>query len=677
MVSVWACDDDKDDNEGGSCTAGATQCTNDGKLQVCVNGSWGPSTNCGSDKVCKVVDNIAKCVAAGTPECTDGQKQCTADGIPQICAGGKWTTLAACESDKTCKGGNCLAEGQECVDNDKQCSNDGIPQLCTGGKWANQTACDADKTCDKGDCVAKGGQTGDDPKEGDACDKSTFKKVCSKDGNYVFDCGSESTIFKKACEECTINASTNRYECKDNRADCTASSTEACKGACSSDNKTGYYWSQGLKTVDCSAKSDCTVNGSRVECGTTSTTCDNPVTTGGNVGDCCDKNTYQQTCTNSNANALVCWDGKVTQWTCANNNCAPNTEKPLQVTCEKGSTQTTCDNPVTTGGSEGDCCDRNTYQQSCINSNANALVCWDGKVTKWTCANNNCAPNSEKPLQVSCEKGSSSTTCENTVTTGGNEGDCCDRDTYQQTCINSGANALVCWDGKVTKWTCANSECSANTEKPLQVVCQKGGSSTNDKANPNNEDRTKDAACNETTYFGACSDDWTKRYYCKDGKIVETACNTGSVCDPTSLGNNSSKCKTNTSDLPECAKSENATCTTCQNVCDGLNGYYCDTKNGNVIRKKACSSSCIVEGNSVKCDSECNGTNVTTGGKVGDCCDPDTYKPTGCDTALRCNSAGVVVKWTCPSAKEPTKTKCAYDPNDTTYKGGTFSCVAP
>jgi hypothetical protein len=108
-----------------------------------------------------------------------------------------------------------------------------------------------------------------------------------------------------------------------------------------------------------------------------------------------------------------------------------------------------------------------------------------------------------------------------------------------------------------------------------------------------------------------------------------------------------------------------------------LNGYYCDTTAG-VIRKKVCQTSCAIVSNSVKCDETCSGTNVTTGRNVGDCCSSDTYQPTGCDTALRCNSKGVVVKWTCPSYSEPTKTECAFDPNDTAqYAGGKFSCVEP
>ena len=186
-------------------------------------------------------------------------------------------------------------------------------------------------------------------------------------------------------------------------------------------------------------------------------TCKNYVEEGGKTGNVCSSDVYKQTCINGGANALVCRNDKVTQLDCAGGceDAGYDPAKPLQVKC------------LEMGGNPGDVCDRNSYTQTCINGGANALVCWNDKVTQWNCAGGclDAGYDPAKPLQVKC------------LEMGGNPGDVCDRNSYTQTCINGGANALVCWNDKVTQWNCAGGCLDAGYDpaKPLQVKCPKTG----------------------------------------------------------------------------------------------------------------------------------------------------------------------------------------------------------
>ena len=191
------------------------------------------------------------------------------------------------------------------------------------------------------------------------------------------------------------------------------------------------------------------------------------------VGSPCDKSTFQQVCINGGANALVCWNDVVTKWNCANNDCKANADKPLQVICAKGEskpTETKCTGEkVPTGGEEGACCDAATYQVSCINENANALICAKGAVKKWTCKDNICSVGSDN--KVKCDNpngtgGGSGTGDTEPGTTqcngdpkesGGAVGDCCNKDKYAPDCTgmlrcsNGVIKAISCKDGKSCK----------------------------------------------------------------------------------------------------------------------------------------------------------------------------------------------------------------------------------
>ena len=366
---------------------------------------------------------VSTCCAFGCSDddsdsCKTGEKRCDGNNA-QICVNGNWSKGTPCADgcdkatgvckEKAPSTGACKTAGE------KRCSGKQL-QECKDGNWSKLEDCK--DSCDEATKACKDGGSGTIPEVGSPCDKSTFQQVCINGGANALVCWNDVVT---------------KWNCANN--DCKANAEKPLQVIC--------------------AKGD-----------TQPTTCTGEkVTTGGAVGTCCDKDTYQQTCIDGNAHALVCWDGAVTQWNCANNQCSANTEKPLQVVCAKGEskpTETTCTGEkVTTGGAVGTCCDKDTYQQTCTDGNAHALVCWDGAVKQWNCANNDCKANTEKPLQVVCAKGDSepgTTQCNgDPKESGGAVGDCCNKDKYAPDCTgmlrcsNGVIKAISCKDGKSCK----------------------------------------------------------------------------------------------------------------------------------------------------------------------------------------------------------------------------------
>ena len=378
-----------------------------------------------SKKLLALLVAVSTCCAFGCSDddsdsCKTGEKRCDGNNA-QICVNGNWSKGTPCDDgcDKAtgvCKEkapdtGACKTAGE------KRCSGKQL-QECKDGNWSKLEDCK--DSCDEATKACKDGGSGTIPEVGSPCDKSTFQQVCINGGANALVCWDDVV---------------KQWNCANN--DCKANADKPLQVICA-----------------------------KGESKPTETTCTGEkVTTGGAVGTCCDKDTYQQTCTDGNAHALVCWDGAVTQWNCANNQCSANTEKPLQVVCAKGEskpTETTCTGEkVTTGGAVGTCCDKDTYQQTCTDGNAHALVCWDGAVKQWNCANNDCKANTEKPLQVVCAKGDSepgTTQCNgDPKESGGAVGDCCNKDKYAPDCTgmlrcsNGVIKAISCKDGKSCK----------------------------------------------------------------------------------------------------------------------------------------------------------------------------------------------------------------------------------
>ena len=376
-----------------------------------------------SKKLLALLVAVSTCCAFGCSDddsdsCKTGEKRCDGNNA-QICVNGNWSKGTPCADGCDKATGVCPVPPATCkTAGEKRCSGKQL-QECKDGNWSKLEDCK--DSCDEATkACKKDGGSDPIPEVGSPCDKSTFQQVCINGGANALVCWDDVV---------------KQWNCANN--DCKANADKPLQVICA-----------------------------KGESKPTETTCTGEkVTTGGAVGTCCDKDTYQQTCIDGNAHALVCWDGAVTQWNCANNQCSANTEKPLQVVCAKGEskpTETTCTGEkVTTGGAVGTCCDKDTYQQTCTDGNAHALVCWDGAVKQWDCANNDCKANTEKPLQVVCAKGDSepgTTQCNgDPKESGGAVGDCCNKDKYAPDCTgmlrcsNGVIKAISCKDGKSCK----------------------------------------------------------------------------------------------------------------------------------------------------------------------------------------------------------------------------------
>ena len=226
------------------------------------------------------------------------------------------------------------------------------------------------------------------------------------------------------------------------------------------------------------------------------------------AGASCDPSTYYGACSDDFTKRYYCGNDKtVVEYNC-NTGCDPASLGNNGSKCKAGGSD------LKEGGNVGDACYRNTYKQTCINGGANALVCWDDKVTQWDCAGGcqDAGYDPAKPLQVNCPKGASSGCTGDMVSTGGTAGEsCCDAATYQVSCINSNANALICSNGTVKQWDCANSQCSVADNK---VTCPQPGAEICDPA-------TYVPTCESATLGHRCSSSGSvSNWTCEKGICV-------------------------------------------------------------------------------------------------------------------------------------------------------------
>lgn len=379
--------------------------------------------------------------------------------------------------------------------------------------------------------------------DSDSC--KTGEKRC--DGNNAQICvngnWSKGTPCANGCDKAT-------GVCKEKAPDtgaCTTAGEKRCSGKQLQECKDGN-WS---KLEDCAISCDEATKACKKDGGSETIP---------EVGSPCDKSTFQQVCINGGANALVCWDDVVKQWNCANNDCKANADKPLQVICAKGEskpTETTCTGEkVTTGGEEGACCDAATYQVSCINENANALICAKGAVKKWTCKDNICSVGSDNKVK-----------CDNPNGTGGGSGTG-DTDNLEDCTATSNAKCKVAcnddksvgyyWNGnksEVGKRECPNKDCII---EGTSVKC--AGASTCDQKPVCNE------AGNKVTYCSSSSG------------LTDKDCPQCYVDDDTFWCNGDQN-------LPQCAKGATSKCIgTCLSDTEGV---FWDN-NTNAVKDKTC-----------------------------------------------------------------------------------------
>ena len=376
--------------------------------------------------------------------------------------------------------------------------------------------------------------------DSDSC--KTGEKRC--DGNNAQICvngnWSKGTPCADGCDEAT-------KACVDPNpgGKCTATSTSQCTGSCSADKKTGYFWSkEALKTVDC-PNADCTDTNGYVQCGETPA-CTATSTERCNVACSADKSVGYY------------WNGKenkVGERKCPNKDCIV---EGTSVKCESGSEPTCTGEKVQTGGEEGACCDAATYQVSCINENANALICAKGAVKKWTCKDNICSVGSDNKVK-----------CDNPNGTGGGSG-MGDTDNLEDCTATSNAKCKVAcnddksvgyyWNGnksEVGKRECPNKDCII---EGTSVKC--AGASTCDQKPVCNE------AGNKVTYCSSSSG------------LTDKDCPQCYVDDDTFWCNGDQN-------LPQCAKGATSKCIgTCLSDTEGV---FWDN-NTNAVKDKTCTA---------------------------------------------------------------------------------------
>ena len=440
--------------------------------------------------------------------------------------------LALLVAVSTCCAFGCSDDDSDsCKTGEKRCDGNNA-QICVNGNWSKGTPC-ADG-CDKatGVCIVP-----------PVTCKTAGEKRCSgkelqecKDGNW------------SKVEVCTGSCDEAKKECvpvEPPSGKCTATSTSQCTGSCSADKKTGYFWSkEALKTVDC-PNADCTDTNGYVQCGETPA-CTATSTERCNVACSADKSVGYY------------WNGKenkVGERKCPNKDC---TIEGTSVKCESGSEPTCTGEKVQTGGEEGACCDAATYQVSCINENANALICAKGAVKKWTCKDNICSVGSDNKVK-----------CDNPNGTGGGSGTG-DTDNLEDCTATSNAKCKVAcnddksvgyyWNGnksEVGKRECPNKDCII---EGTSVKC--AGAATCDQKPVCNE------AGNKVTYCSSSSG------------LTDKDCPQCYVDDDTFWCNGDQN-------LPKCAKGATSKCIgTCLSDTEGV---FWDN-NTNAVKDKTCTA---------------------------------------------------------------------------------------
>ena len=472
---------------------------------------------------------------------------------------------------------------------------------------------------------------------GSACEQDYYKQTCINGGANALVCSSQNTVTQWDCEGvCTSAGYDPNHPLWVN---CPAPTPQGCvtsdgqpgvdccdkntyQVSCKDGNAHALVCAQGMvKQWDC-AGSICSVEDNIVNCPKPEATC---VSTGGNPGDCCDVNLYENTCISDGANALICRNGKVKQWTCADNHCAVTNN---EVDCPMP------DNPdpscVSTGGDVGACCKSSTYIPTCIDENAHALICAQGKVKMWDCADNICVVDSDRNLY--CPK--DSVIC---PTIGGNDGDCCDVNEYTISCDET--TAYACFGGFVYV-----SECPADT---MHCDASIGMCVVNSPTVCVNEGGTPGVdCCVKDDYQVSCTDGGAHALICAQGMVKQWDC-ANNQC---SVENNTVNCPN-----PNCVTTGG---TPGEDCCD-KNTYQVSCINGNAnalicangkVKEWNCANNvCSIADNTVNCPEPQNPECVTTGGNVGDCCQKAYYQSScinGGQNALYC-SGGVIKQKNC------------------------------
>ena len=483
---------DKNSYEGGCSSDGTKRyyCGNDGKL---VEKSCNSGTSCvvkgNNSSTCETTGDVADCEPGGTVYCN---KVCKADGSE----------------------GYYYSKGEvhivTCANND--CTTASGKVECGGGSTPSEP----------GDNPVAGASCDSSSYEGGCSSDGTKRYYCGNDGKLVEkSCNSGTSCVVKGNNSSTCESSGEV-------ADCEPGGTVYCNKVCKADGSEGYYYSKGEVHIVTCANNDCTTASGKVECGggsTPSVPGDNPV-----AGASCDKNSYEGGCSSDGTKRYYCGnDGKLVEKSCnsgtscvvkgnnssiceksgspepgdepvAGASCDPTTYEGgcksdgtkryycdlnkkvlVEKSCSDGYTctvngknssscvKTSCSGAqVTTGGvPDKSCCNVGSYQVSCINGNANALICSGGIVKQWECANSQCSVANNKVTCPNPNGGGSNSCTGSTVTEGGVVGQCCDTENYNPAGCDAYSNSgLRCSNGIIKEWTCKETQkCSYDFAK--------------------------------------------------------------------------------------------------------------------------------------------------------------------------------------------------------------------
>ena len=530
-----------------SCTPNERQCNGD-VLQVCSNGVWIYERTCANG--CDAENN--QCNSEnGDSACINNEKRCSGDDL-HICSKNTWNFVITCLNGCDAVKKECRAEdvNSPCRDGESHCDGDDL-KICIQGKWIQQTCavgCDPEKAACDNECDPGGSDKNcqaackSDGKEGYywagdrvetvACD---IGESCKANGNQVAclkDEDSNCSTGQRRCDgdnlkvcihgewieqRCDGGCNSEKAAC--NKKCAPGGSDEDCVAVCNTDGNEGYYWAgDRVETVACQTSEVCGIEKDSHD--EPSVVCI-PLDTGKS---CTSESTEKcDSACNADKSEGYYWNSlnnDVSVRKCENSDCV------LIGSSVRCKSDVCSGETVSTGGAVGNCCDINTYQSTCTDGHAHALVCWMGAVAQWTCANNSCRPDATASNKIYCEKpvfdsctAESAQRCNSScnpdksegyywnatagvvgkkkcvnndcvlngsivacaselcdgqaVKTGGKVGDCCIAAEYRQTCTDANAHALVCWNNVVTQWDCANDGCRQNSENPDKVICEK------------------------------------------------------------------------------------------------------------------------------------------------------------------------------------------------------------
>ena len=402
IASTMGCDDSDDSTPSKDSECTQNVCKDNATLVECVNGvkkeSKCPQGQACVDNACKVQDSPSQ-----DDKCT--QNTCKDDATLVECINGvkkesKCPQGQACV-DNACKIQDSPSQDDKCTQN--TCKDDATLIECVNGV-KKESKCPQGQACVDNACKVQDSPSQEECTVG-VCDESDPNKV-------------------KAC----IGGKWTEQFCPEGQS--------CYGGGCMTTVETGAECTQPTGYGKCTAdgKNAIVCHKSKI----TKYTCAEPCIDGADgMVDCpkkastptaneCDPKTYTPQCINGGANVKVCVKREIVQWDCNNNSCSIDSKG--EITCPRP----VADGALTSGGTYGDPCDPEKYQEACID-NYYALICDYDNIVRIKPAGD-CAISKENPLKVTYSQGAA---CDTTI-------DSSDLSNIMPFCINNGKAIGFC-----------------------------------------------------------------------------------------------------------------------------------------------------------------------------------------------------------------------------------------